>query len=254
MKRRVTVLLISMLIGGWLFSSVAFASGINVNFLPLKFFVNGEEISTLPGQQPFVFNGRTYVPLRFLAESLGCGVDWDRVTSSVYMTITPDDIPALPDPDEQKICFTGVWKTEQGSIYKLKQNGVWITGTFTHYGAKVKNNSISNDADQSKHEFPLTGRVEGKTIELTWKYDDAKEYANVKNVSLEVAKQVVGISESVSLTLDQKANILEGYYFQDYVEWDINNQRVLEKFDGNSQQANSKLPPLQLKLFFSNPI
>lgn len=252
MKKRVLMLLISMLIGGWIFSSIAYASGIDVQFLPLKFFVNSQEKRTLPGQQGFIYNGRTYVPLRFLAESLGCSVDWDRVTSSVYMTITPDDIPNIPHPEE-KVWVTGVWKTESGSIYNLKQNGTSITGTFIYYANK-QNNAKSNNADELRYEFSVTGKVEGKNIELTWKYDDAEEYASVKDIPLEVAQQVVGISETVSLTLDQETNILEGYYFQDYVEYDTNTHQVLLKSDGNSPLANSKLPPIKLKLFFKNPI
>lgn len=266
MKKRVLLLLIGMLIGGWIFSSIAFASALNVEFIPLKFFVNGEKVRTLPGQQAFVYNGRTYVPLRFVAESLGCSVDWDRVTSSVYMTITPDDIPAVPEPDEKIVCFTGVWKTELGSIYKLKQNGTSISGTFTHYVDKSKIDDKSKNTDKSsiedesdndeepKYEFPLTGKVEDKTVELTWTYDNAEEYADVKDVPLEVAQKVVGISETVTLTLDQKNNILEGEYFQDYVEWDPKTNQVIAKSDGNSELANSKLPPLKLKLFFNNPI
>lgn len=266
MKCKVISYLISLLMGGLIFSSIAFASDIKVQFLPLKFFVNGEQKTILPGQQAFIHDGRTYVPLRFIAESLGCSVDWDRVNSSIYMTITPDDIPAVPDPNDKKVCLTGVWKTESGSIYKLKQTDTTITGTFTHYADKLNKADRSNDADkqnavnqsnnidQSKHEFPLTGRVEDKTVKLTWIYDDAQEYANIKDVPLEVAEQVVGISETVSLTLNQETNILEGYYYQDYVQWDSNTHRVSEKADGNSQLANSKLPPLKVKLFLNNPI
>lgn len=254
MKRRVLTFLISMLLGGLIFSSIAFASSIDVQFLPLKFFVNGEEKTTLPGQSAFILNGRTYVPLRFVAESLGCSVDWDRVTSSVYMSITPEDIPNLPKPEEPVVSFTGIWKTEAGSIYNLKQNGNIVTGVFTHYAEKPKNPDTTIDSDDLKYEFPLAGQVDGKTVELTWVYDDAEGYANIKNVPLDVAREVVGISETVSLTINQETNILEGDYYQNYVIWDPITYRVLETANGNSDLANSKLPPLKVKFFFKNPI
>lgn len=260
MKKRVLLLFLGMLLGGLIFSSIAFASTLNVQFIPLKYFVNGQAKTTLPGQQAFIYNGRTYVPLRFLAESLGCGVDWDRTTSSILITIDPGDVPAVPDPNEKKVHFTGVWRTEAGSFYNLKQNGTSVTGTFAHYADKpIADNKSSaanksNDTGKPKYEFPVAGRVEDKTIELTWRYDNAEDYAGVKDIPLDVAQQVVGISETVSLTLNQETKILEGDYFPNYVEWDPNTHQVLAKADGNSQLANSKVPSVKLKLYFKNPI
>ena len=34
---------------------------------------------------PYVKNGRTYVPVRFVAESFGCSVGWDSNTSTVII-------------------------------------------------------------------------------------------------------------------------------------------------------------------------
>lgn len=43
----------------------------------IKLNVNGENIA-FPDQQPIVFEGRTFIPLRFLAEALGAEVNWDQ--------------------------------------------------------------------------------------------------------------------------------------------------------------------------------
>ena len=32
---------------------------------------------------PFIYHGRTYVPLRFVSEKLGCNVQWDNTTKSI---------------------------------------------------------------------------------------------------------------------------------------------------------------------------
>jgi hypothetical protein len=37
-----------------------------------------------PNVTPLIINGRTFVPIRFVAENLGCTVDWEPET----MTIT----------------------------------------------------------------------------------------------------------------------------------------------------------------------
>ncbi|RXT04545.1 stalk domain-containing protein [Ammoniphilus sp. CFH 90114] len=62
-----------VMVGAILFSGVAYAAStkIDVSFKPIKFFFEGEEKIAGSGEQGFVYNGRTYVPLRFMGESLG---------------------------------------------------------------------------------------------------------------------------------------------------------------------------------------
>ena len=46
-------------------------------------FVDGKQV-TFPDQKPFIDNsvGRTYVPVRFVSEALGCNVSWDNGTQT----------------------------------------------------------------------------------------------------------------------------------------------------------------------------
>ena len=41
-----------------------------------------------PNVKPIIINGRTMLPLRFVAESLGCSVDWDPATKTITITYT----------------------------------------------------------------------------------------------------------------------------------------------------------------------
>ena len=43
----------------------------------IKLNVNGNNV-VFPDQQPIVIEGRTFIPLRFLAEALGAEVNWDQ--------------------------------------------------------------------------------------------------------------------------------------------------------------------------------
>lgn len=253
MKRRILSQFLCMLLGGLIFGSVAYASNVNVQFLPLKYNINGEQRTPLRGQEGFLYNGRIYVPLRFLSESLGCTVEWDKETSTVDLTITPENVPApANENDAEPIYLTGIWQTEAGSVFNLRQNGATIVGTFTHFADEGKLNR--SKTQRIKHQFPVTGQVIDKTIELTVKYDDAEVYENIKKVPFTVARRVIGITETYIMELDSKSNILEGEYFRSYIEWDDDNQDVLKKFDGNSQPAKEKVPPIQLKIYFKNPI
>ncbi|WP_243113812.1 copper amine oxidase N-terminal domain-containing protein [Desulfofundulus salinus] len=48
---------------------------------PITIVVNGNEIR--PDVAPFIKDGRTFVPYRFIAEALGCRVDWDGKNQKV---------------------------------------------------------------------------------------------------------------------------------------------------------------------------
>ncbi len=39
-----------------------------------------------PDVKLIIINGRTYLPLRFVAESLGCEVEWDPSTKTITLT------------------------------------------------------------------------------------------------------------------------------------------------------------------------
>ncbi|CAM3882391.1 copper amine oxidase N-terminal domain-containing protein [Alkalicoccus chagannorensis] len=46
--------------------------------------INGE--TATPSEEPFIHDGRTYVPLRFVSESLGSNVHWDGQTRKITIT------------------------------------------------------------------------------------------------------------------------------------------------------------------------
>jgi hypothetical protein len=53
--------------------------------------VNGKETyidSSNPNIMPKIISGRTFIPLRFVAESLGAQVDWDNKTQTIVITYT----------------------------------------------------------------------------------------------------------------------------------------------------------------------
>lgn len=62
--------------------------------MPLRLLVNGKEIASDP--PPFVQDGRTFVPVRFVAEALGYPVKWDPQTNSVIIGTPPEGADLLP--------------------------------------------------------------------------------------------------------------------------------------------------------------
>ena len=49
----------------------------------IKIFINGERINT--GSAPLIVNGRTLVPIRFIAEKLGYDVQWNDTTKTATL-------------------------------------------------------------------------------------------------------------------------------------------------------------------------
>lgn len=83
--KKVKYILIGALIGTILASSVAFAGG---QFIEVFYVINDiviNKVSNMPEERPFVYDGRTYVPLRYVAEALGEEVGWDGSTGTVYI-------------------------------------------------------------------------------------------------------------------------------------------------------------------------
>ncbi|MBQ6530156.1 MAG: copper amine oxidase N-terminal domain-containing protein, partial [Clostridia bacterium] len=59
---------------------------INAYFNNYNIIINGTDKSKTPeDSRPFIYNERTYVPLRYIGESLGKEVIWDGDTSTIYI-------------------------------------------------------------------------------------------------------------------------------------------------------------------------
>lgn len=87
-------------IAGFLVGAILMTSGavfaantkVEVALQQLKFYFDGvEKVSDKGG---FVYNGTTYVPVRFVAEALGKDVTWDAKTNSVHIGKQPEKAAA----------------------------------------------------------------------------------------------------------------------------------------------------------------
>ncbi len=86
MKRRFFVgLSICIAIGCLLTVSLAYADR------PIKLIVNGQEIQC--DVPPQIINGRTMVPIRVLAEAMGCQAQWDGNANAVTITTAGGSAP-----------------------------------------------------------------------------------------------------------------------------------------------------------------
>jgi len=79
--------ILGVLVAFILGSGIAFAStgtkAIDVVYNNIKLIIDGVEKK--PSQEPFIYNGTTFVPLRFVSEALDKNVIWDGENKKIYI-------------------------------------------------------------------------------------------------------------------------------------------------------------------------
>jgi len=74
------LVVIGVILAVSIFATVAFVDN------PIKLFVNGQEIK--PDVPPQIINGRTMVPIRWVAEALGADVEWEETNNGGVVRIS----------------------------------------------------------------------------------------------------------------------------------------------------------------------
>jgi hypothetical protein len=100
-------------------------------------------------------SGRTMMPLRFVAENLGCQVGWDGITKTVTIQYEDADSASTEESAQSNLAsWTGVWDSLYGTML-LTQNGSKVTGVY------------------ETDDFAIEGTVNGATLTGTFQeYDD----------------------------------------------------------------------------------
>ena len=75
----------------------AVATTIEIETPPLKYVINGEVVKMPKGESGFLYNDRTYVPIRFIAEALNKDVSWNDDTNTITISDKQPDCYELTD-------------------------------------------------------------------------------------------------------------------------------------------------------------
>lgn len=65
-----------------------------------QFVINGEEVAVPEDSHILSYEGRSYLPARFLAEQLGAQVQWDEEGKIVNITLEDQETPQVPDEED----------------------------------------------------------------------------------------------------------------------------------------------------------
>jgi hypothetical protein len=123
------VAVLSVLLSG----TIVYAAGgttIEVFFNNIKIMVDGVEKQPAKGK-PFVYEGSTYIPLRFVSDALGKEIGWNGETQTVWIGKQEENL--LPQDKEAKSWLDkGIAQTSnlQSLSLEMKTNTLGGTGDF----------------------------------------------------------------------------------------------------------------------------
>lgn len=120
MKKNIVYLLIGFIAGALLFNSIAADASSPIKALichPIKYlFINYNKYDVQESDQLITYNGKTYVQLRFMTDTLGQSVSYDSASKSIHVYFNPCNeysylmMPRRPDgiiavKDERTLCI-----------------------------------------------------------------------------------------------------------------------------------------------------
>ena len=78
-------------------------------FYGINVVVNGRTVEFEADSQPFITEGRTFLPVRAISEALGYPVNWDGYTQTVFIGVTPGETRLMTDipPTNRQSMATG---------------------------------------------------------------------------------------------------------------------------------------------------
>ena len=123
---------------------------ITITYRNISIYIDGTK--KVPDDEPFIYNGRTYVPLRFVSEALDKEVKWDGATNRIDI----NDKSTSTEEWKKVIEFTGgdSVKTQPFTIhsktwkiaYSVKENyaGLGVFGFFVYSTSDPEGTSVGS--------------------------------------------------------------------------------------------------------------
>ncbi|MGB3366427.1 MAG: DUF1566 domain-containing protein [Acidaminobacteraceae bacterium] len=162
-----------------------------------KPIVNGEVMEI--DVASYIDNGRTMVPLRFIAESTGALVEWESQTSSVIITSKTNELSQSEITRNYKIVDTGVTTlyTDKKVVDDIS-DGESFYGQDSQYDSYEPSYSDNGDGTVTDN---VTNLMWQQTMSEKMTYDDALLYANEKQLGGYSDWRIPTIKELFSLII-----------------------------------------------------
>jgi len=123
-RERIKGIVIGFVISALLMTAVfASTSVMREVFYGVNLVINGQEWNPPDDMTPFISDGRTFLPVRGIAETLGVPVDWDGATRTVFVGTIPHGAPFWTTvPAFERTNTTAGWRFERLSTVNMLGN------------------------------------------------------------------------------------------------------------------------------------
>lgn len=217
---------IGFLLGAMLFGGIGAYAASESKMIEVFYIVKDikiNNVSQMPEQAPFVYEGTTYVPLRYISEKLGEQVKWDGSTGTIYIGDTGEENAVYLEDGIKNMRFSATdddSRLGSSNGNKIKDN---INNEYDQYVTlyidAVNFYGFPYETSTATVEYPLNGQFKtfkataGLTenykdtiskVELTIKGDDEIIYEGVieaGEMPLEIDLDVSGV---VKLSISAK--------------------------------------------------
>ncbi|MDP5275103.1 copper amine oxidase N-terminal domain-containing protein [Chengkuizengella axinellae] len=154
--KQIKAFLLGVLVTVLLSSTVVFAAGtqIEVVFSDLKYMFDGVEKKPSTGEG-FIYEGTTYVPLRFVSEALGKDVSWDGKNSTIWVGGMPGSFIYLTDLE-----YARKDQAPGDGFYFNEKNAIPGEKAHKSIGVKITDGNLNSIDYNLNGEFKeLTGKI-----------------------------------------------------------------------------------------------
>lgn len=127
MKKNIIAVLLSLavvLLTAGLAEAAMATRQISAVYQNMILYVNGKAVSVQPDEEPFIYNGRTFVPIRVVAEALNQKVEWVDAIKSVKISGAVQTDPNLLAQKEKEIQDLKAQLTQKDNEIKSLKNTI----------------------------------------------------------------------------------------------------------------------------------
>lgn len=220
MKDKVKGLIVGITIGSLISGTAAIAasSQIEVAFRNLTYMFDGIEKAPADGKG-FIYEGSTYVPIRFVSEALGKKVEWDEANETIWIGDNPTSTVATYKGGTvtkgEFDTFFALQALFNGNHAASKDNPEYQKNVLTQY---IQNKVLFDRASEADQAAAKDGAI--KQI-ATWKsqFGDAKFQEDLKSLNVTAT--------------DLENYLVVGYGAQNAIHSSMTDAQLKAKYEAN---------------------
>lgn len=183
MKKRIIAVLMCLslvLVAAGIAEAALATRQISTVYQNMQIFVNGKAVTVQPNEEPFIYNERTFVPIRVVAEALNMNIEWVDAIKSVKISGA-----AQSDPN--------VLAQKDKEIQDLKAQLAQKNNEIQSLNNTIASLREDNDSDNNDDEV-----ISGLEDDLLSSYDNLED-VEVDDISLDGNEDDVDVDVEVDL-------------------------------------------------------